>query len=449
MEREIAKSFKSTDIRVNTVRVVVFKDGYCMFVKKVVGKLDSAARAVIEGIPEAMVLGTFWVIPQNGKLASVVAKQQIIPRKARQENEKCLVLEFESKMANKNVEVMLFYFGPGLRWIPTYRIALNDGNKCHLMMQAEILNEAEDLDDVQMELVVGVPNFRFKDVISPLSLEATLQNILQESAPQVMGNIHSNFLMTQRVSDADISSPRAPAIPTELGGEKSQDLFIYKVPETTLRVGERAIIPIISTELSFKHLYTWDVQLSRSNVDMLPARGSQTSPIKLSKNEVWHQIELDNQTDVPWTTGPALIMDEFLPLAQELLTYTSRGGKCQVPLSVAIDIRGTYSEEEIKREVNAIRFDGYDYIRITKRGALKVINYKEEPIELWITCDLGGNAEQATHDGIVTISDFKREDWGEFRGDKALTGHSTIQWKLNLEAGETKEVACEYFYYIR
>ena len=57
------------------------------------------------------------------------------------------------------------YFRPGIRWIPTYRIDLRqkDGkNMAQVSLQAEILNEAEDLHDVPLDIVVGVPNFRFK-----------------------------------------------------------------------------------------------------------------------------------------------------------------------------------------------------------------------------------------------------------------------------------------------
>lgn len=448
--------FKSSNFRVKTSKVVVFKDGYCMFVKQAEGIVNSAAKGTIEGIPEAMVLGSFWIIPQIGKLMNMVAKQQILPRKARQETEKCLVLEFEPEMANKNVEVTLLYYGPGIRWIPTYRISIEEKDTCHLMMQAEILNEAEDLDDAQMELIVGVPNFRFKDVISPFSLETTLRDSLRESAPQIMGqiNLHSNVLMSQRSREVrshmnDVPASGVPDIPAELGGEKSQDLFIYKVPKISLRPGERAAIPLISTKQSIRHLYTWELRLSRSNVDMLPSKGTHSSPIKLSKNEIWHQIELTNRTGVPWTTGSALIMEGFLPLAQELLTYTSKGGKCQLPVSVAIDVRGTYSEQELERQINALRFDGYDYIKITKKGTLSIINFKEEPIDLIITCDLGGNAEKASDEGIIRISDFQNEDWAEFRGNRALTGHSTIQWSFSLGAGKTKLISCEYFYYVR
>ncbi|MFX1476056.1 MAG: hypothetical protein ACFFCO_11355 [Promethearchaeota archaeon] len=448
-------------LSVKTTRVIVFKDGYCMFVKKAHGKLDSAARATIDTIPEGMVLGTFWAIPEKGKSATVVAKQQTVTRKARQETEKQLVLEFDQVMARKTVEVVLIYYGPGLRWIPTYRLDLKAEGQCHIMMQAEVLNEAEDLDEVPMDLVVGVPNFRYRDIISPLSLVAALQNPLAAAAPQVMGQLAvSNVLMSQRLeerprggevrgSGSELGDPSMGPLPDELGGEGAQDLFLYKIPSIKLRAGERAAIPLVSAEQAFRHIYSWQVHLSRSNVDTLPGSRTHISPIKLSRNEVWHQIEMVNKTNVPWTTGPALIMEEYLPLAQELMTYTAIGGTVRIPLSVAIDVRGTFIEKETRREPDAIEFDRTQYARITKEGTLTVKNYKQEAIDLIITCELGGNADEASQDGQITISDYQNSDWTQHRGAVALTGHSTITWTLRLEPGETKELTCKYHYYIR
>lgn len=449
--------FQDNILLTKPVRVIIFKDGYCMFIKKLTGKLDSNNKAIIKSIPEAMVLGSFWVVPENGKLISIVAKQKIITRKALQETEKHFVLQFDSNMAENDVEVLLYYFAPGIRWIPTYRIVLEENDKCHLMMQAEILNEAEDLNGVPVDLVVGVPNFRFKDVISPLSLETTLRNALQSSAPQLMSQVAvSNVFATQRmgesygnISPSSDSPSGVPSLPPDLVGEGSQDLFLYKIPSINLQVGERAAIPLVSTEQTFRHLYTWNVHFSRSSIDNLPSTNSHISPVKLSKNDVWHQIELTNQSDVPWTTGAALIMEGYLPLSQELLTYTPIRGSVQIPLSVAVDIRGSYSEMDIQREINAIRFDGYDYVKITKKGTLQVINYKNEPVNIIISCDLGGNADSASLDGKIEISSFQNDDWSDFRGHKALTGHSKIIWKLQLASKEQKEVTCQYYYYIR
>ena len=444
-------------LNVKTVRVIVFKDGYCMFVKEATGRVAGDRMATIAGVPEVMVLGSCWVVPEEGRLVSLVAHERSWKTHGQQNKEKSLLLEFEEGLAGKDVAVRMQYFGPGIRWIPTYLITLRDDAKAEMRMQAEILNEAEDLEGVPVDLVVGVPNFRFKNVVSPLSLQGRLRNALQQAAPELMGQRMSNVLLTQRAGEfrgrmpepEAIPSPSVPAMPPELTGEGAQDLFVYHVPRLRLQTGERAAIPILSAQVPFNHLYAWDVHLRRSGAEALPGSGPHRSPVKLLKNEVWHLIELTNNTEVPWTTGAALTMDGYLPLGQELLTYTPVRGKCQLPLTVAVDVRGTFSEEEISRELKAIRHDGYDYVRISKKGTLRVTNYKKEAIHLIIACEFGGNATSASDNGKIILTDFVEADWANFRGHHALTGHSTIRWDLEVGAGQTEELACEYNYYTR
>lgn len=446
-----------TKLNTKITRIIVFKNGYCMVVKKVTGKIDSDRKALISEVPSSVVLGSFWMLPKDAKPISMVVRQKKVVHSGQSDTEKEIELEFGSNAPEGDTELTWSYFAPGIRWIPTYRIGLEAGNKAGIMMQAEILNELEDLEGIPVDLVVGVPNFRFKSVISPMALQANLVNALQQAAPQLMEQSMSN-LLTQRVGEyrgaTPIDNSRAntrvgPDLPSSLTGEGSQDLFVYTIPKLTLRAGERAAVPILSKEIPFKHLYTWDVHLQRSAVTGLSSKGVHLSPVKLLKNDVWHQIEINNTTGLPLTTGAALAMDGLLPIAQELLTYTPIAGKTQMPLTVAVDIRGTYEEEEISREANSIKFDGHSYVQIAKEGKLKVTNYKNENISLLITAQFGGNCTKASDDGQFTLVDFSRSDWSNFQGHPALIGHSKVSWQLKLKAGETREVTCQYHYYTR
>ena len=120
-----------------------------------------------------------------------------------------------------------------------------------------------------------------------------------------------------------------------------------------------------------------------------------------------------------------------------------------MPLTVAVDVRGTYAEEEISREANGIDFDGNTYARVTKKGTLSVTNSKKETITLLITAQFGGNCTKASDNGKIILTDFTSQDWGNFRGHPALVGHSAVSWQLDVEAGQTTEVTCRYYYYVR
>ena len=109
--------------------------------------------------------------------------------------------------------------------------------------------------------------------------------------------------------DAQPSAPSG-SVP-ELEAEASQDLFIYPIAKMTLAKGARATVPLWQhTGVPLRHLYTVDIGVGRDfrggSAYRKGQRQQRRSPMDLLKNEVWHQLELENKTKTPWTTGAAL-----------------------------------------------------------------------------------------------------------------------------------------------
>ncbi len=363
-------------------------------------------------------------------------------------------------------ELLVVYFRPGVRWIPTYRIDLSGGRAgdgprtAEIDLQAEIINEAEDLIDTPIDIVVGVPNFRFRTVASPLTLERVLRNTLVEAAPQLMGqfrNDFSNLLYTQRAGELHRAGAQPPAaeagagveLPEELTAEGRQDLFVYNLPRMTLRRGERTAVSIFRATSPYRDVYTWDLHVVRNNIAVAPSGSGVQSPLSISQNEVWRQIELTNTTDVPWTTGAAMIMDGHQPLAQELLTYTSPTDVCRVPVTVSVDARGTFEEREVRRDLRAIEWNRYHYARIRQEAMLGLCNHKSEAIQVEITLRFGGKADEVSHDGTVTLAPYSATDWENYRGDPVVNNSSRVRWTVDLDPEEVFEPTVVYDYYTR
>ena len=65
-----------------------------------------------------------------------------------------------------------------------------------------------------VDIVVGVPNFRFRETPSPLVLEATLRNALAEAAPQLCNGQQqpfSNAMYSQRSGEFRRNQAKANA----------------------------------------------------------------------------------------------------------------------------------------------------------------------------------------------------------------------------------------------
>ncbi|MCY1080816.1 hypothetical protein [Archangium lansingense] len=544
-------------LRLETERVVVFKDGHALLVKHAEAVADARGTVFTEEVPENAVLGTFWawsergpamramragwveqevdkeergacadpaailsanagkrvtveleastltgtvlavpaaaspaVDPRNALAGYEFSAVPVLPpqtpvvaltvpergtvvlsgrdirrvegpelsleckRKVRvTERRKRLSLDFGAEAAGKNLAVRLVYFTPGLRWIPTYRLDVKEGGKGQLALQAELVNELEDIRGATFDLVVGVPNFRFREVSSPLSLEGVMRNTLAQAAPSLMrsANLANNAMFSQRASEwgGDAVQDTAPKIPDFGGSDESPDFFIHSVKELALPKGTRAVVPLWREEVPVRDLYTLDVRVRRDphESDTVRYGGSESStgsssPLRLARGEVWHQLELKNETKYPLTTGPVLVMRGQVPQAQELLTYTPRGGSTLVPLTIATEVRSVHEETELERKQDALKSNGNSHALIRKKGTLTLSNPRGERTPLRIRLSTGGKVEQVSDGGRVKVDDFRTEDWGG-NSLAAVNTHSDVEWTLTLEPGERRTLTYE------
>jgi len=326
----------------------------------------------------------------------------------------------------------------------------------NLALQAELLNEAEDLADVALDLVVGVPHFRFKNVNSPLTLERAMRGALQHAAPQLMGQSLSNSFQS-RAGERFDAGPAAGEIEMapELAAEGSQDLFVYTVGKVSLKRGERSTHPLWQAGAALRHLYTMDVRVVRDprsaaysysgGKQGIP--GGETAPDRTGSSPVWHELELANESKVPWTTGAALLLRGTVPLGQDLLGYTPVGGKALVPMTVAVDLRGTYEEVEVERQSNALQWSRSTYSLVRKKGILRLRSHRTEPSSVRGTVSVGGRAESASDGGRIVVNDLRSGDWGG--SGYAVNNHSDLTWEVELAPGETKELEYTFSFYVQ
>ncbi|MDH4197358.1 MAG: hypothetical protein OEW05_08135, partial [Candidatus Aminicenantes bacterium] len=296
------------------------------------------------------------------------------------------------------------------------------------------------LEGVDAYFVVGYPNFRFADVLSPMALDQAMAQFLTEldraeKKDESVGRMAG--VMSQRMA------PLAEAVSLDYGltglpgvvGAPEEDLFLYQKKGLNLKKGERAEYPIFSQEVDYKHVYEWKIP-DTLNVDYSGYQQSGQRP-QLAE-QVWHAVKLFNTTDFPWTTAPAFSVSGSKPLAQEVLDYTPRGTSTNLKLTVATDIKVDKREEEAERQRD-VRVRNSSYDLVTVKGELDIRNAKTKDVTVEVKKRLTGEVLETSHGGQVTKV---------AEGLRGVNSNALVSWEIPVKPGEEVKVTYIYKVYI-
>ena len=368
-------------------------------------------------------------------------------------------------------EVGMVYLQRGIRWIPTYSIDLLDNGKARVTLRGTVINDIADMRDVHLRLVVGVPNFIMKGEISPIALREAKPHLSSYFAPATQRgpqgdyfpNYLSNAMMSQSVMPAvrgAAPAARGPEMPIE---GQNEDLFIYHKTGFSLTKGGRATVKLFEAIVPYEDVYAWEIP-------PIPPRevwrhvGQQQQQIlkSLLGAKVIHKIRLTNSGNAPWTTGPATILKDGTPLAQQLLTYTSVNNKVDVEVTVATDLNTKKEERETGRD-NDARIGGSRYTRVDLHGKLTLTNFKDKSVRVLITRKVigkttaaeGGEISQANltedtsflSDGSPWYSWYPWYGWYWPWWWYHLNPLSQITWEAEIRAGKSATFEYDWHYH--
>ena len=198
-----------------------------------------------------------------------------------------------------------------------------------------------------------------------------------------------------------------------------QDLFYYTRDGVTLAKGERAALYLFSAECPYRDVYKWQVAYD---------------------TRVEHCLRIENTAGLPFTSGPALLLEGSSVLAQDNMLYTPAGDSVDVKVTDAVDIKTNHWENELVRRHNALVAFGRQHDEVEARGTLTVRNFKDETVHVIAVKDLDGTVKEASDGAEVNkyVTDIK-----------SVNPHSKIEWEFDLEPGAEKELTYVYTTYVR
>ena len=397
----------------------------------------------------------------------VTFKGVMRPKSASEEFRNLLTIKLNWKGAHaKSAKVGIVYLQKGIRWIPSYKVSLDGKGAANVQLQATLVNELADLDDVTANLVIGVPTFAFKDQIDPISLQQTAVQLSESFRSEGrQAYAFSNAIQSQMVMDS-AAAPQPVENPAVAGGEKNEDLFVFTVKHLTLKKGERLVMPIASFTLKYRDIYTMDVPFAPPLEVRTRFNNGQDSQLAamLSAPKFMHKIRLINSEKTPLTTAPALILDGDKVLAQGMMTYASPGSECDLNLTTAIDIKVKKTDKEVDRIPNAIVWQGEQYGKVNCAGTLTISNYRDVPVQIQVTRSVLGIVDKADHAGkpeMVNVfedgkfaqdSSYYPAWWGWYNWPSwwyHFNGVGRISWEMKLDPGQKVDLGYSWHYFWR
>ncbi len=382
-----------------------------------------------------------------------------------------LKLEWGQNKPAKTANVGMVYVQRGIRWIPNYRIDIDGAGQAVVKLQATIINELTDIEDVTAHLVIGVPKFAFEETPDPISLQQTVAQLsshFQSNSRTAYSFLNSITTQVAAMPSRPVETPRSSET-VDLGPDvaesaKNEDLYIFTLEHITLKKGQRMVVPVAEYKLKYRDVFVLDmpfgpppeVRQRFNNEQMAELARLYHAP------KVMHKIRLANDAECPLTTAPALILRRGSIIAQGMMTYTAVGASSALELTVAVDIAVERKDVETERVNDAARWDGHIYARSNLAGTISLTNHRAQTVDLEVRRSVMGNIDSATGEGKIEHLGRQEGGWMTTNGYPFWWGWynwpywwyrfnaiGRVTWQLKLGSQENIELEYKYHYFWR
>jgi hypothetical protein len=416
---------------------------------------DTKVSGNVETVNASGVLGvkttTSWFYTHLDQVKSIEFSEKPDNQYEVKQDKTVLKIDFAKSKSKQTVQMM--YLQKGISWTPNYQINLLNDKEAQIKLRATLMNDVEDMTDASVNFVVGIPNFAYSYLTSPLATKEDVNGFISK-LNQYSNQYYSsnNYYRNQSLNRADITyqsmsnaggyadsyndyaeTEEENAYQPNLGGgQKAEDLFFYQSQSVSLKKGDRGLYEILDLKTNYTHLYEADLTSTPF--------GEGNDKIYLPK----HYIVVENTSKVAWTTGTILLTKEIntmaTPVSQDKLNYTPVGGKAKITLTQSSDVNVKYTEKEITRSSGTKEKDGYVYETATIEVNVEVRSYKTDDIQLKITNLLTGEAIKCTREWKTT----KRVNYYQ-----SYNSNTAVEWEIPLKSSSLETFTYQYQQKIR
>ncbi len=423
---------------------------------KITAKDEEPVEATIEKVDDDMVIlkeANKWVHYKISYLNRIDFLEQPKYNAVTKDNTRITRIDFKD---DKESNLNMMYLQKGISWLPTYLVELGADKKAYITLTANLVNDAEDLDNADVSLVVGVPNFKYSNLLSPLTSNQSISEFLyyltyQTATTNNLGNLSNgitsnmaqqtvNYYAADKTAEIDDFEKSNESF--NLGGTKQEDLFFYRLNSISLKKGGRGFYTVLKEQVPFRHIYETELN-ANSQVGGYYSNSADLDNNEQAVNKVYHSIELENTSKLPWTTGSAMVVKPIEgnagPLSQDELAYTPMKAKVCVKITQAPDIQVKDAEVETTREEKKKVVQRVSYDLVSVDASVTVKNYKDEDVDLTVKRTVYGNLQSCS-------ADWTSKKVVNLYRSANITNN--VKWDIHLKAGEEKKITYKYQVYV-
>jgi len=306
-----------------------------------------------------------------------------------------------------------------------------------------IINELRDLNNIDIELVTGFPDFHFADLDSPITMQAGMDDFLAALRANVALANEQDFDTYWRASLAasdklaqQVKMPRTRYSPTKQK-DPAEFMFLHLIEDFSLPRGETATMPILNARVPYKIIYRWEApNLLINSADHSQRDAADMAPIA---ETVWQCCQLANSTKEPWTTASVQFTRNNRFLGQTICPHTPQNGVITVPFNRAVNVLAQQNEHELERTKNAETPFGHKNDLVKMKGELHLQNRLAELVTVKVIKTLSGQVQQCVP---------RAEDKDISQGPSSLNPDHTLTWEIELSPGKTKILTYTYDVYV-
>lgn len=298
---------------------------------------------------------------------------------------------FEIKFIEKtppSTKLKIHYLTDSITWVPTYGLEIIDNTRLRLSLLAGIKNTFNDLDNAEIELLIGSP------VIEKTALKNTASQDLENATNRgTLAASHSVWAGTH-----------------------------------SMKKGDSLHIVAEAREATYEPIVYWNIPQNRHPDGTFSERPLGTTPSQLRD-----AIRFSNPFTYPLPAGTVNIHEKERFKANTHLDFCGVGENALLPLDTAARIRADVSERETLSEKTT--HNGQEATRLTLNGTLLINNYRQNPITLVIDRTLTGTVLNATDTPLIT---------GIWQATHTPNPQQRLTWQLTLRPGEEKTITYRY-----